>query len=135
MAFKHAFYILSLLKCYVNRNVNCFTQRNICKHWLNVNKCHKKIWILIKDFFTNWNLTAYSLIVNCSILLQLVKKFLQGCNYKYQLQTKLGGKGVRYRYQLYLYELFTVHTLPYGFKIYNHLSINNCGCKDSPNKI
>ena len=68
MALKHVFYFLSLFKNHVNKNVNYLIQWNICEQRLNIKRCHKKIWILIKDFFTkngNESLTVYSLVVNC----------------------------------------------------------------------
>ena len=65
----------------------------------------------------------------------LVQNILQGCNYNYQLQAKLDGTGVRYCYELYLYELCKSHTkhLVYShmvLKMHNQHSVNNCGFKD-----
>ena len=68
MAFKHVFYFLSFSKNPVNTNANCLIQWSICGQQLNVKRCHKKIWILIKDIFTKWKRIFDSKFIDYKLL-------------------------------------------------------------------
>ena len=81
MAFKYAFYFLSLFKNHVKTNIYCLIQWNICEQRLNVKRCHKKIWILINNFFgkrkeifdncifIDWKLLQYWYKTFCKVLI------------------------------------------------------------------